>query len=123
MIILCVLLALAGVCLASQSTPLMPEIALSVEEVEAKRPSYAHKTGSVGQAYGMYVAAYALGALLGPLWVELTQQYAGWNVTTWSLAILSGVTAITTFTFSGDRHKKFESKPHYGLGASMVQAS
>lgn len=100
-VLLCVLLVLLGISLMLVMGPLMAEIAYLVEAKEKKIPGIFGKGGAYAQAYGLYFCWFAGGALIGPIWAGFVEQRAGWGTMTWSLGLLSGVTAIPTLIFTG----------------------
>jgi MFS family permease len=100
-VLLCVLLVLLGISLTLVMGPLMAEIAYLVEAKEKKIPGIFGKGGAYAQAYGLYFCWFAGGALIGPIWAGFVEQRAGWGTMTWSLGLLSGVTAIPTLIFTG----------------------
>jgi MFS family permease len=100
-ILLCVLLVLLGMSLTLIMGPLMAEIAYLVEAKEKKIPGTFGKGGAYAQAYGLYFCWFAGGALIGPIWAGFLEQRAGWGNMTWSLGLLSGVTAIPILIFTG----------------------
>jgi len=51
------------------------------------------KGGAYAQAYGLYFSSFAGGAAIGPIWAGFIVQRAGWGTMTWSLGLLSGLTA------------------------------
>lgn len=102
-VVLCALLVLLGLCMALVMTPLMAEIDHAVVSEERKRPGSLGKKGASAQAYGLFNLAYAIGTLVGPLWAGFTVESAGWGTMGWSMAILSGVCAVTTFIWTGGR--------------------
>lgn len=100
-VLLCVLLVLLGVCVGLMSGPLMAEITWIVDEKEAKNPEMFGSKGGYAQAFGLLNMAYAVGSLAGPLWGGMIKQHAGWGTMTWTLALLSGVTAIPIAIWCG----------------------
>lgn len=83
--------------------PLMAEIDHAVEMEEKKKPGRVGKRGAAAQGFGLFNLAYALGTLIGPLWAGFVVQDAGWGTMGWSMSILSGICAITTFLWTGGR--------------------
>jgi MFS family permease len=102
-VILCVLLTAIGFAVAMSMTPLMAEIDHVVELEEKKQPGNFGKRGAAAQGYGLFNTAYALGTLIGPLWAGFVVQNAGWGTMGWTLGLLSGVTGVATFWWTGGR--------------------
>ncbi|KAJ9632080.1 hypothetical protein H2203_000481 [Taxawa tesnikishii (nom. ined.)] len=101
-VLLCALLALIGVTLTIVLTPLMAEIAYTVEAKAAKRPpGFYGKSGAYAQAYGLFNMAFAGGCLVGPLVAGLIQNAAGWGTMTIVLGCLAAFSAIPTLIWSG----------------------
>ncbi|TVY64188.1 putative MFS-type transporter [Lachnellula suecica] len=109
-VLFCALLALIGVSLAFVLTPLMADITYVVEAKEKERPGRYGKTGAYAQAYGLFIAAFAAGTLIGPIWSGLVEDAAGWGTMAWSLGLFSLAGAIPcllwTGGYIGDRNAK-----------------
>ena len=95
-VLLCALLALAGVALTLAFTPLMTEIAHVVNEQEGLNPGVYGRRGGHAQAYALFNMAWAAGTLVGPIWSGYVKQSAGWDTMAWSLGTLGAVTAVPT---------------------------
>ncbi|KAF4626870.1 hypothetical protein G7Y89_g11285 [Cudoniella acicularis] len=78
-VLLCALLALIGVGLTLVLPPLMAEITYVVEAKERERPGRFGSTGAYAQAYGLFIAAFAAGSLIGPIWSGYVLDSAGWG--------------------------------------------
>ncbi|KUJ16200.1 MFS transporter-like protein [Mollisia scopiformis] len=102
-VLLCALLALIGLCMTFVMAPLMADIDHAVALEEKKRPGSLGKRGAAAQGFGLFNLAYAIGTMIGPLWAGFVIQDAGWGTMTWTLGLLSGVAAVTTFFFTGGR--------------------
>jgi MFS family permease len=102
-VLLCALLSLIGLCMTFIMAPLMADIDHAVALEEKKRPGSLGKRGAAAQGFGLFNFAFALGTLIGPLWAGFVIQDAGWGTMVWTLGLLSGVAAITTFLFTGGR--------------------
>ncbi|KAH7354983.1 MFS transporter-like protein [Rhexocercosporidium sp. MPI-PUGE-AT-0058] len=102
-VLLCALLVLIGAFLTLVMAPLMAEIDHAVALEEKKKPGSMGKKGAAAQGFGLFNFAYAVGTLIGPLWAGFTVENVGWDTLGWSMAILSGVCAITTFIWTGGR--------------------
>ncbi|KAK1565861.1 major facilitator superfamily domain-containing protein [Colletotrichum navitas] len=94
--ILCVLLVGVGIAMALVLGPLMAEITWVVEEI---MPSSAQS--SFAQAYGLYNMAFSGGALLGPIIGGMIRDAAGWGTVSWTLGLVTFVTAITQVMWTG----------------------
>jgi MFS family permease len=103
-VLLCVLLFLLGTSLTFIMGPLVAEIAYLVKAKEEKIPGTFGTRGAYAQAFGLYYCWFAGGLLIGPIWAGYVEQRAGWGTMTWSLGLLSGVTAIPILVFTGGRH-------------------
>lgn len=64
-VLLCVVLALLGATLTVAMTPLMAEITYVVEAKEKKNPGIYGSAGAYGQAYALFIMAFAAGTLIG----------------------------------------------------------
>ncbi|KAH9220170.1 MFS transporter-like protein [Leptodontidium sp. 2 PMI_412] len=102
-VLLCALLVLIGAFLTLVMAPLMAEIDHAVALEEKKKPGSMGKKGAAAQGFGLFNFAFAIGTLIGPLWAGFTVENAGWGTMGWSMAIMSGVCAITTFIWTGGR--------------------
>jgi MFS family permease len=102
-VLLAALLFFIGLCISLVFAPLMADIDHAVALEEKKRPGSMGKRGAAAQGFGLFNLAYALGTLIGPLWAGFVVQNGGWGTMGWSLGLLSGVCAVTTFAWSGGR--------------------
>jgi MFS family permease len=93
-VLLCALLTLLGLSLNLCSPPVMVEITSVVEAKERNDPGLFGSRGAYAQAYGLLNFSYAGGCLIGPLWAGFVLERAGWGTMTWTLALLSAVTAV-----------------------------
>ena len=100
-VLLCALLALIGSAMNLVMIPLMAEITYVVDAKEKKRPGIFGEGGAYAQAYGLYLSSWAGGAIMGPMWAGLMEQRVGWGTVTWSLGLLSGLTAVPILIFTG----------------------
>lgn len=78
-ILLCALLAFIGFALCLVMPPLMAEITYIVESKEKAKPGCFGPTGAYAQAYGLFIAAFAAGSLIGPLWAGYVKDSGGWG--------------------------------------------
>ena len=71
------------------------------EEIECARPGIFGRKGAVAQAFGIQTMAQFMGLFLGPLWGGFVTARFGWQTMGWSLAILTGVTALLAWGLGG----------------------
>jgi MFS family permease len=102
-VLLAVLLVFIGLCLTTGMAPLMAEIDHVVELEEKRKPGSFGKRGAAAQGFGLFNAAFALGALIGPLWSGFVVETAGWGTMGWTFAILGGSAGVATFCWTGGR--------------------
>lgn len=100
-VLLCVLLTLIGVSLTLVMPPLMAEIAYVVEAKERERPGRFGSTGAYAQAYGLFIAAFAAGSLIGPIWSGYVEDTAGWGTMSWSLGVFAFAGAVPSAIWTG----------------------
>ena len=100
-VLLCALLALIGVTLTLTITPILAEIAYVIEAKEKKEPGIYGEKGAYAQAYGLFNTAFAAGTLIGPIWAGFVLQKAGWGTMSWTLGLLSGISAVPVFIWTG----------------------
>ncbi|GIJ92026.1 hypothetical protein Asppvi_011001 [Aspergillus pseudoviridinutans] len=102
-VVLCVLLALIGLCLAFVLPPLFVEASYVVQEKEAESPGVFGKGGAMALAYGILNSAFAAGSMVGPFLAGFIRQSAGWGTMSWVIGLLMGVSAIPILLFLGGR--------------------
>ncbi|KAG9229557.1 major facilitator superfamily domain-containing protein, partial [Amylocarpus encephaloides] len=100
-VLFCALLALIGVGLAFVLPPLMAEITYAVEAKERERPGRFGKTGAYASAYGLFIAAFATGTLIGPVWSGYVRDDAGWGTMSWTLGLFSFAGAVPCALWTG----------------------
>ena len=100
-VLLCTLLVFLGVGMTLINGPLMAEITYILKAEEKTNPGIFGKGGAYAQGYGLYYTWFAAGALIGPIWAGFIEQSAGWAIMTWTLGLLSGITAISALVFTG----------------------
>ncbi|THY37454.1 MFS general substrate transporter [Aureobasidium pullulans] len=93
-IVLCFLVAIVGLALTLVLIPLMADIILTVNEMEATGRVGSSAAGAYGQAYALFNMSYAAGSAIGPLLAGLLKVHMGWKATTLALGCLSGVSII-----------------------------
>ncbi|PYH96639.1 MFS transporter [Aspergillus ellipticus CBS 707.79] len=100
-VLLCALLALVGLCVASLMPPLLVEASYIVQEKEEQTPNIFGKGGAMALSYGILNTAYAAGMIVGPFFAGFIRQSAGWATMTWALALLTGVSGFPILFFLG----------------------
>jgi MFS family permease len=100
-ILLCVLLFLIGTCIAVSMTPLIAEFTYVVGAKEKQQPGLFGASGAYAQAYGLFNTAWAAGCIVGPIWAGFIQAKAGWSTVTWTLGVLSAVSALPVVVYTG----------------------
>jgi MFS family permease len=99
----------------------MAEITYVVEAKEREKPGRFGATGAYAQAYGLFIAAFAAGTLIGPVWSGYVEVSAGWGTMTWSLALFSLFGAIPcviwTGGYIGERNAKSGEERAVGVDA------
>ena len=100
-VLLCALLAMVGLTLTMTMTPLLAEITYVVAAKEEKRPGIYGEKGAYAQAYALFNTSFAAGTLIGPLWAGFVSAQAGWGTMSWSLGLLSMVSAIPAAIWTG----------------------
>jgi MFS family permease len=113
--LLCTLLALVGICFSLALPPTMTEVTHVLNDIKTKSPDAFGKNGAVAQAYGLMNCAFAMGSLIGPVWAGFVREEYGWGAMSWTLGLLSGVTAVPVLLGLGgwigkmkqaDRHRQ-----------------
>ncbi|PQE28964.1 hypothetical protein CJF30_00003989 [Rutstroemia sp. NJR-2017a BBW] len=102
-ILLVILLLGTGLCLNIILAPAMAEIAYVIEAKEKKNPGIFGSSGAYAQAYGLSCLAFAAGGLVGSLWAGMIIDRSGWSTVTWTLGLLSAVTAVPALAWMGGR--------------------
>jgi MFS family permease len=93
-VLLVFLLLFIGIALSFVIPPLMVEMTLFLESVEAACPGMLGYKGAYALTYGFFSCAFAAGTTIGPLFAGLIKNHAGWGTMSWSLGLMSGVSAI-----------------------------
>ena len=91
--LLCVLLVIIGLAMAIAMPAIIAEIGATVADAEKENPQ-AIQGSVIATGWSLVNAAYAAGCLIGPLFAGLIRNAAGWQTTTWCLALLSAVTGV-----------------------------
>lgn len=102
-VLLCAILAIIGLCTTMVMAPLMAEIDHCLTEREMRRPGSLGKRGAAAQGYGLFNLAYAVGSLVGPLWAGFIVSSVGFSTMVWTIGLLSGVSAVPIFIYTGGR--------------------
>jgi MFS family permease len=100
-VLLCALLFLIGTCIAVSMTPLIAEFTYVVVAKEKQHPGLFGASGAYAQAYGLFNSAWAAGCIVGPIWAGFIQAKAGWGTVTWTLGVLSAVSALPVVVNTG----------------------
>lgn len=125
-VLLCALLALAGLCVACLMPPVMVEVSCVVNEKEAAAPNVFGEGGAMALAYGVLNSAWAAGSIIGPFFAGFIRDDAGWGTMAWALSILTGFTGIPVLMFMGGfigkkRVKKANEEQGQGQGQEQEQ--
>ena len=99
--LLYVLLVVIGFCSTLTLEPLMAEITYLGGSRGHTDGLDGGRVGSYAQAYALFNLAWSAGDTFGPLWAGLIVEKAGWQTMTWSLGLLSGLSAIPTVLWCG----------------------
>ncbi|OOQ88569.1 putative MFS transporter [Penicillium brasilianum] len=110
-VILCVLLALLGLCLAVAMPPLVTEVFHAVKEKEDEFPDSFGRGGAMALAFGLSNMGFAAGSLVGPFFAGFIRQDAGWGTMGWAMGLIAGVSAIPVLLFIGGWIGKKPSAP------------
>jgi MFS family permease len=100
-VLLCALLALLGLCLASMLAILLVEVSYVVREKEEKSSEVWGKGGAMALAYGVLNSAFAGGSLVGPFLAGFIRESQGWGTMAWVLAIVVGITGVPVLLLLG----------------------
>lgn len=100
-VLLCFLVTSVGLALTLVLIPLMADIILTVNEMEAKGQLGACTGGAYGQAYALFNMSYAAGSAVGPLLAGMVKARMGWGATTLILGCLSGASIIPIALWAG----------------------
>ena len=101
-VLLCALLAVAGLCIATLFECFFAEIAYIVKAKAVTDPKrYGDPTKSYAQGYGLLNTASMVGNIFGPLLAGLLRDSKGWGTTCWVFGLLSGISAIPIVFFCG----------------------
>lgn len=99
-VLVCALLALAGVFAAGRLGIYSAQTDHSVLEYAKENPGRFSHERAIAQSQGLWSASYSAGCALGPLWGGLIQGAAGWRTETWTVALLSVVAGFVALLFA-----------------------
>jgi len=100
-VLFCALLFLIGVSLTLVLPPLMAEVSYIIEAKEKQHPGIYGPSGAFAQAYGLLIAAFSAGTLIGPIWSGYVEDSAGWKTMTLSLGLFSLAGALPCLIYTG----------------------
>ncbi|KAJ8098687.1 major facilitator superfamily domain-containing protein [Lipomyces tetrasporus] len=100
-VLLFALLTLVGLASCMLLPSSMAEISTCVAAAEQKKPGIFGKGGAYGQAFGLFNLAYSAGSVFGPLEAGFVSEADGWGTATWTLGLISFVSAIPAILFTG----------------------
>lgn len=103
------LLCLVGIACSVIAVPLMGELTNAVIAEESKHPGGFGRGRGLGQVYGLFNVAFAVGSIVGPFQAGFTMNNHGWGLATISLGIISFVMAFpTAYYFDGSLSPKIK---------------
>ncbi|KAG5366176.1 putative MFS-type transporter C18.02 [Yarrowia sp. B02] len=100
-VLLCALLALLGASLVILVGPVMTDLASFTSKLEKRRPGFYGKGGGLASAFGLFNVAFSIGIIIGPLQAGATKDKSGWGMMVLSVGLVSVISAVPTFLFSG----------------------
>lgn len=107
--IFCILLLVIGTCMSMAMPAIMAEIGSLVENADKQNPQ-AVIGFTTAWTWSLATAAFAGGALFGPLFAGFIRNAAGWQTTTWSLGLVSAFTGVLMLLFLGGWIGKIHAK-------------
>ncbi|PLB48038.1 MFS transporter [Aspergillus steynii IBT 23096] len=107
-VLLLVLLGLIGLLINVSIPALFVETQQVLDDMERTRPGVFGEKGAVAQAFGIQTMAQFLGLTLGPLWGGFSEYQYGWKITSLTLGLLAGVTAIPMLWLSNGQKADVE---------------
>ncbi|SMQ55552.1 unnamed protein product [Zymoseptoria tritici ST99CH_3D1] len=99
-VLVCALLFLVGLTCAGRLGIYTSQVNHAVRDFAQNRPGLLDPDRAIGQAQGVWNAAYSAGCGLGPVYSGLIQDRAGWSTETWTVALLGVCAAILAFLFT-----------------------
>ncbi|KAH2926165.1 hypothetical protein KXW15_002546 [Aspergillus fumigatus] len=109
-VVLCVLLALIGLCLAFLIPPLFVEASYVVQEKEAESPGVFGKGGAMALAYGILNSAFAAGSMVGPFLAGFIRESAGWSTMSWVIGVRRDFDDVLVDQFRGIKYAKIPAR-------------
>jgi MFS family permease len=106
--LLVILLFLLGCSVSLAMPPMMTEVTFSIEEQEQCHPGIFGPYGAYSQAYGLTNAAFAGGALIGPLYAGFLRESLGWPAMSLFMGALSCVVMLLVLPISGGKRLQRE---------------
>ncbi|KAL4920054.1 MFS general substrate transporter [Aspergillus aurantiobrunneus] len=100
-VLLCALLTILGVCLASMLAIILVEVSYVVKEKEERTSEVWGKGGAMALAYGILNSSFAAGSLVGPFLAGFIRKGAGWGTMAWVLAVIVGVSGVPVLLLLG----------------------
>ncbi|KAJ5104451.1 hypothetical protein NUU61_001798 [Penicillium alfredii] len=104
-VILCILLALAGMCNDLSEPAQLVEVQRVLDEMEEENPGGFGEKGAIAQAFSLENMAHFGGLALGPMAGGFVKFHYGWKVMTLSLGVLCAATAVPMLWLSGPIEK------------------
>lgn len=105
-VLMCALLVLIGLGITITLNPLMAEISYIADSqgtsARLKPENKRGYGGAYAQAYAVFAMAWSIGNIAGPLMCGLIKDKAGWDTMCWTLGLLSGISAVPCFIWSGE---------------------
>lgn len=99
--LLIVLLTGYGACIVLFEGPIIADVTYAVEDLETEQPGIFGEHGGLALAFGLQNAAYAAGAMVGPMYAGALYLSGGWGTLGLFLGIVSLVTAIPVVMYTG----------------------
>ncbi|KAH7377604.1 major facilitator superfamily domain-containing protein [Pyrenochaeta sp. MPI-SDFR-AT-0127] len=103
MIVLALVLLCAGLGVSMALPAMMTEVTHAMEEEERRVPGIFGPYGAYSQAYGLTNAAFAGGALAGPLYAGVLRESFGWPFMSLIMGFLCAVVLVLCLLVSGGR--------------------
>ena len=113
-VLLCALLTLIGAAFALMVPPIMAEFTVIVEAKERQHPGQFGAAGAASAyatSYGIFNTAWAAGYLVGPFWAGYVETTAGWGTMTWSLGVISAISALPVVICTGGMVTRKRTEP------------
>lgn len=98
--ILCIILAVIGMCVDLSEPALLVELQRAIDDMEEEDPAVFTGQGAVAQVFGLQSMAHFGGFALGPVIGGFVSFRYGWNFMTLLLGLLSIITAVPMLRLS-----------------------